>query len=56
MPVLVTCKFDGDWSYSNGEKVETSFFSIKSLWEKFPHSRANKSKVTNAIRPNFELI
>ena len=25
MPVLVTCKFDGDWIQSNWEKMDTSF-------------------------------
>ena len=31
-------------------------FSIISLWEKIPRSRANNSKVTNPIWPKFELV
>ena len=49
MPVLVTCKFDGDWT----EKRWRTIFPIQSQWE---CSRANNSLVKSPARPKFELI
>ena len=56
MPVLVTCKFDEDWIYSNWEKVETSFLHHTSMGKTNLCSRANNSKVNNPIQPKFEPI
>ena len=50
MPVLVTCKFDGDPIKRKVFHVHnTSIFSILSIWEKFRLSRASNSKANNPI-------
>ena len=56
MPVLVTCKFYGDWIQSNWKKMDTPFFHCKSMGEKIQHSRANNSKVNNPIWPKFNFF
>ena len=56
MYVIITCKYEKDQIKNSREKVETSFFPLKTYGDFFRLSRAANSAVGGPIKLKFELV